>query len=185
MKKVILFILIFVCNYSSGQTKELQQTIDSFKTALNEQNFRIIQLEDQVHSLYKVLFSVKKVLNDSMVFKSGRYTSSLIETHLCKAVIDGKPCGRKARKGSDYCSLHQSMKSRLKTSADISKSPNTYNDVVNSKRAALSFVNESINQKGPRGGKYLRTINGKKYYKMSNGKIYFVMPNRRIVWVNR
>lgn len=185
MKKVILFILIFVCDYTISQTRELQQTIDSLKTAINEQNLRINHLEDQVHSLYKVLFSVKNVLNDSIVFHQAQFTPRSIESHICKAVIDGKPCRRKARKGSDYCSLHQSMKSRLKTSADISKSPNTYNDVVNSKRAALSFVNESINQKGPRGGKYLRTINGKKYYKMSNGKIYFVMPNRRIVWVNR
>lgn len=185
MKKLILFFLIFVCNYSSAQTKELQQTIDSFKTALNEQNLRITELEDQVHSLYKVLFSVKKVLNDSIVFQTGNNPSRAIESHMCKAVMDGKPCYRKALKGKDYCRQHQSLKNGFKSTPDISKSPATHNDVITKKQTPASSVNESNNQKGPRGGKYIRTINGKKYFRISNGKVYFVMTNGKIVWLNR
>jgi len=185
MKKVILFILIFVCNYTISQTRELQQTIDSLKTAINEQNLRINHLEDQVHSLYKVLFSVKNVLNDSIVFHQAQFTPRSIESHICKAVIDGKPCRRKARKGSDYCSQHQSLKNSLKSTTDTTTCTDTHNEVVNSKRNTASSVHQSINQNGPLGGKYLRTINGRKYYKMSNGKMYFVLPNRKIVWVIR
>ena len=185
MKKVILVILIFVCNYSNGQTKELQQTIDSLKAALNEQNLRINHLEDQVHSLYKVQFSLKKVLNDSIVFQSGQYTSRSIESHFCKAFIDGKPCSRKVQKGSEYCHQHQFLKKRSGTTTDHSKIKDTNKEEINSKRNATSSENETITQNGPHGGKYYRTINGRKYYRLSNGKKYFVMPNGKIVWVYR
>lgn len=180
----MLLILIFVCNYSIAQTKELQQTIDSFKTVLNEQNLRINRLEYQVHGLYKVLNSVKKGLNDSSFSQNGKYTNLLFENRPCNANIDSIPCRRMAQKGSEYCRYHQSVKNRIKSTSNNPGKTKTNNGIINLKSKSKSSLNEKNNQKGPRGGKYLKTKNGRKYFVMSNGRQYVVMPNGRISWVH-
>lgn len=64
MKKTILLLLILLSNLSYAQTKDLQQSIDSFRKVLNEQNIQIKQLQAQVYNLNKILNAVKNDLSD-------------------------------------------------------------------------------------------------------------------------
>ena len=64
MKKSILVLFILVCNLSFGQTRDLQQSIDSFRTALSQQNIQIKNLQAQVYNLNKILNAVKNDLSD-------------------------------------------------------------------------------------------------------------------------
>jgi len=64
MKKTILVLFILACNLSFGQTRDLQQSIDSFRTALSQQNIQIKNLQAQVYNLNKILNAVKNDLSD-------------------------------------------------------------------------------------------------------------------------
>ena len=66
MKKLILLLFIAVSHFSFAQTKDLQQSIDSFRTVLNKQDLQIKQLQAQVYHLSTVLNTVKNSLNEGM-----------------------------------------------------------------------------------------------------------------------
>ena len=66
MKKLILLLFIAVSHFSFAQTKDLQQSIDSFRTVLNKQDMQIKQLQAQVYHLSTVLNTVNNSLNEGM-----------------------------------------------------------------------------------------------------------------------
>jgi len=63
MKKTILFLFILISSLTYAQTKELQQSIDSFRTVLNEQSIHIKQLQTQIRRLNTLVNTLKNDLN--------------------------------------------------------------------------------------------------------------------------
>jgi len=63
MKKSILLMFILISNLTYSQTRELQQSIDSFRTVLNQQSVHIKQLQTQVRRLNAIVNTMKNDLN--------------------------------------------------------------------------------------------------------------------------
>jgi septal ring factor EnvC (AmiA/AmiB activator) len=63
MKKSILLAFVLLSSLTFAQTRELQQSIDSFRTVLNQQNAHIKQLQSQVRKLNTIVSTIKNDLN--------------------------------------------------------------------------------------------------------------------------
>lgn len=63
MKKYILLCLVMVSGMTYAQTRELQQSIDSFRTVLNQQDAKIKRLQSQVRQLNTLVSNLKSDLN--------------------------------------------------------------------------------------------------------------------------
>jgi len=87
MKKPILVLFILTCNLSFGQTKDLQQSIDSFRTALSQQNIQIKNLQAQVYQLNAVLNAMRSSLNDVQYIAKTDSATYKPKTVLKKTVV--------------------------------------------------------------------------------------------------
>jgi len=63
MKNPILLGFVLISSITFAQTRELQQSIDSFRTVLNQQNAYIKQLQLQVRKLNVLVSTLKSDLN--------------------------------------------------------------------------------------------------------------------------
>ena len=63
MKNPILLGFVLISSITFAQTRELQQSIDSFRTVLNQQNAHIKQLQSQVRKLNVLVSTLKSDLN--------------------------------------------------------------------------------------------------------------------------
>lgn len=83
MKKSILLVFILISSLTYGQTRELQQSIDSFRTVLNQQNILIRQLQTQVRRLNTTVNTLNDVPEFSKVVKQKQNAvdSTLISTN--------------------------------------------------------------------------------------------------------
>ncbi len=144
MKKPIFLLLILISNFSYGQTKDLQQSIDSFRMALNEQNMQIKQLRAQVYNLTKILNAVKTDLNDVPDY-------ARIDTTGAKCCLKSKT----------------SVKSTVVKHKNVSTTVPNIRTVTEEPRDARYF-------RTMHGKKYYIARNGKIFYLASTGKRIYV-----------
>jgi len=186
MKKLFLFVTLFalISLNTFGQSKKMQQSIDSCKMVIEQQALKINELDTKLNNLYAILGTLRNSLNDlpkglllvpSNSINNSQEPSNVKETDApkvagqCKALTQaGSQCKRSATTGTKFCWQHQTSRAGEIKEENSETSGNTENKVTTpetkSSSPANSYSGSRTIQTGSRGGQYYINSNGNKTY---------------------
>jgi len=150
MKKTILLGFVLISSITFAQTRELQQSIDSFRTVLNQQNAHIKQLQSQVRKLNSIVSTLKNDLNAVPEFaKVEKQQQNLADSTQAVAKVKTKL-------------------TKVQSNAVI-EHPQQFG-----KKFSPLKIKKLI-----RESKFIKTVGNKKYYKDKYNRIFYVEANNK------
>ena len=150
MKNPILLGFVLISSITFAQTRELQQSIDSFRTVLNQQNAYIKQLQLQVRKLNVLVSTLKSDLNAVPEFANAE---KLQQNSADSSLMTAKP------------------KTRLTKIQPIAviEQPQQFG-----KRLSPIKIKKLI-----RESKLIKIVGNRKYYKDKYNRIFYVEANNK------